>query len=169
MTPRLRTVSGPATLSQDPTNLKPLTHPSHCARRMLLASLVVSWKILHDKTFSSRAWSKITGLTASEISNNEMIFLRDLLRWDMFVDRNLFWNWSSELEKAAWGAAQMREVRKEKRECRPAEQAGIVHRADADMDSMLAQIDDGSVRNYSASNLVYFLPAYRMTRAASVH
>jgi hypothetical protein len=146
---------------------------------MLLSSLVISWKYLHDKTYSSRAWSKITGLTAPEVSNNEMVFLRDLLDWDMFVDRAQFWAWSFELEKAAWSAASMREVRREKRESMP--EPGQSQDSD-----IMQQIDDGSVRNYSASNLIYFkqtgrgaalLPmsmagkgtAVALTRAASFH
>lgn len=153
---------------------------------MLLSAMVVSWKYLHDKTYSSRAWSKITGLPPTEISANEILFLRDLLQWDMFVDRTLFWSWSSELEKAAWSAASMRAVRKERGQA--AKLAVTNARAHAhslpravpmaapvsglDELEMLAQIDDGSVRNYSASNLVYFLPEFQkhaLARPASIH
>lgn len=174
--PPVRAWSEPATLGEGPP-FRPLTHASHCARRMLLASLIVSWKFLHDKTYSSRAWSKITGLSSSEISNNEILFLRDLLAWDLYVDKALFWNWSGELERAAWQAAAMRKVRGEKLDCA---RSGVTlnvqleGRVEADM---LRDMNDGSVRNYSAANLVCFMGNYyrnvgvgrKVNRAGSAH
>ncbi|KXS11339.1 hypothetical protein M427DRAFT_438773 [Gonapodya prolifera JEL478] len=70
-----------------------IPHPLLCARRVFLASLLLSWKYLHDKSYSNAAWSKISGLPVAEINRLEGVVLR-ALGWDVKVDEGVFWRWS---------------------------------------------------------------------------
>lgn len=69
-----------------------------CGRRMFLASLILASKYLQDRNFSSKAWSKISSLSVSEINRNEMAFLNaldyklhfksdDFQKWNELVKR----------------------------------------------------------------------------------
>ena len=55
-----------------------------CGRRMLLAAIILAGKVLEDRSYSNRAWSKITGLSIKEINANELAFLR-VLDHELFI------------------------------------------------------------------------------------
>jgi len=55
-----------------------------CGRREFLASLLVSSKFLNDKNYSNSAWSKISGLSISEINRLELDFCESL-GWKIFI------------------------------------------------------------------------------------
>ncbi|KAL8871982.1 MAG: hypothetical protein Q9174_002306 [Haloplaca sp. 1 TL-2023] len=64
-----------------------------CGRRMFLASLILASKYLQDRNFSARAWSKISGLKASEINTNEVAFLR-AVNWKLHIPEPIFQRWT---------------------------------------------------------------------------
>jgi hypothetical protein len=72
---------------------EPLPKVTQCGRRMLLASLIVATKYLQDRTYSNKAWSKISGLTLAEINETESAFL-GLLDFELYVDVGAFGVWS---------------------------------------------------------------------------
>lgn len=74
--------------------------PIVCGRRMFLAALVCASKFLQDRNYSSRAWSKISGLSVQEINANERALL-NMLEYQLFVQPELFTNWTGRLEKLA--------------------------------------------------------------------
>ncbi|OLL24102.1 G1/S-specific cyclin pas1 [Neolecta irregularis DAH-3] len=63
---------------------KSITPSALCGRREFLASLLVSSKFLNDKNYSNSAWSKISGLSISEINRLELNFCESL-DWKIFV------------------------------------------------------------------------------------
>lgn len=65
--------------------------PVLCGRRMFLAALICASKFLQDRTYSNKAWAKISSLPVHEINTNEKVFL-DLLEYNLFVDADLFKN-----------------------------------------------------------------------------
>ncbi|KAI9144981.1 hypothetical protein BKA69DRAFT_1025118, partial [Paraphysoderma sedebokerense] len=67
-----------------------------CGRRMFLAALILASKYLQDKNYSNKAWSKISGLPAAEISLNERTFLR-IIDYTLFVNPTVFAKWTSAL------------------------------------------------------------------------
>ena len=70
--------------------------PSHyvqCGRRMFLVSLILAYKVLQDKSYSSQAWSKISGLSSAEITSIEREVL-EKMGWDLTVSRNTFTCWT---------------------------------------------------------------------------
>jgi len=69
-----------------------------CGRRMFLAALILASKYLQDRNYSARAWSKISGLTVSEINTNEMAFLQ-AVNWKLHVPEPLFERWQDILIK----------------------------------------------------------------------
>ncbi len=68
-----------------------------CGRRVFLASLILGSKYLQDRNYSNRAWSKISGLSTSEINLNEKGFLNHM-DWEMFVSQETFEQWSNLLQ-----------------------------------------------------------------------
>ncbi len=64
-----------------------------CGRRMFLAALILASKYLQDRNFSSRAWSKISGLSTSEIHTNEMAFLL-AVNWKLHIPMEVFARWT---------------------------------------------------------------------------
>lgn len=68
--------------------------PVLCGRRMFLAALICASKFLQDRTYSNRAWAKISSLPVTEINNNEKAFL-ELLDYNLYVDSDLFRNCKS--------------------------------------------------------------------------
>jgi len=68
-------------------------HPFLCGRRMFLSALIVAGKYLQDQTFSNRAWAKISGLEASEITRSELEFLK-IIDYRLHVNSNTFESWS---------------------------------------------------------------------------
>ncbi|KAI9596083.1 hypothetical protein BDF19DRAFT_345078, partial [Syncephalis fuscata] len=55
-----------------------------CGRRMFLASLVIATKYLQDRAYSNRAWSRVSGLSASEITRCERKLLH-WLSWNLYI------------------------------------------------------------------------------------
>lgn len=74
-------------------------HPLLCSRRIFLASIMVAAKFLQDKTFSNRAWSKITGLPVKELANVEREFLAGI-QWDLNVKDDEWRAWTARLASA---------------------------------------------------------------------
>lgn len=67
-----------------------------CPRRCFLSSLMVADKFLQDRNFSARAWAKISGLQATELSTNMLDFLK-ALDWKTFVAGDVYAQWSEML------------------------------------------------------------------------
>ena len=65
-----------------------------CGRRMFLAALILASKYLQDRNFSARAWSKISGLSTSEINANELAFL-SAVQWKLHVPKEIFERWEN--------------------------------------------------------------------------
>ncbi|CAF9912543.1 MAG: hypothetical protein HETSPECPRED_000967 [Heterodermia speciosa] len=63
-----------------------------CGRRMFLAALILASKYLQDRNYSTRAWSKISGLKVSEINTNERAFLA-AVNWKLHMPEPLFQRW----------------------------------------------------------------------------
>lgn len=74
--------------------------PVLCGRRMFLAALVCASKFLQDRTYSNRAWAKISSLPVQEINANEKAFL-ELLDYNLYVNAELFKNWTRRLQDLA--------------------------------------------------------------------
>ena len=64
-----------------------------CGRRMFLSALILAGKYLQDKSYSSRAWSKISGLGCTEINFNESEFLK-AIGWRLHLPEELFTRWT---------------------------------------------------------------------------
>ncbi|KAL8668399.1 MAG: hypothetical protein Q9168_006970 [Polycauliona sp. 1 TL-2023] len=71
----------------------PACRAMQCGRRMFLASLILASKYLQDRNFSARAWSKISGLKASEINANEIAFLK-AVNWKLHIPEPVFHRWT---------------------------------------------------------------------------
>ncbi|RKP38259.1 hypothetical protein BJ085DRAFT_40792 [Dimargaris cristalligena] len=67
--------------------------PSRCGRRMYLAALMAASKFFLDKTYSNKAWSKISTLKISEVNHLEIAFLH-LVNFDIYIDPLIFDRWS---------------------------------------------------------------------------
>ncbi|GJJ73142.1 PHO85 cyclin-5 [Entomortierella parvispora] len=68
------------------------SEPVGCGRRMFLAALILASKFQQDRTYSNKAWSKISGLPVSEINLNEITFL-GLIDYRLFVSQAVFQKW----------------------------------------------------------------------------
>ncbi|KAK6523976.1 hypothetical protein TWF694_005646 [Orbilia ellipsospora] len=64
-----------------------------CGRRMFLAALILASKYLQDRNYSTRAWSKISGLDIPEINTNERAFLITV-NWELHVSDRIFDKWT---------------------------------------------------------------------------
>lgn len=64
-----------------------------CGRRMFLAALMLASKYLQDRNYSTRAWSKISGLRVCEINENEMKYLQ-AIDYRLHIKKDVFDNWS---------------------------------------------------------------------------
>ncbi|PVU90983.1 hypothetical protein BB559_004354 [Furculomyces boomerangus] len=63
-----------------------------CGRRMFVAALISASKYLLDKSYSNKAWNKITGLSVSQINLIEISFLQ-LIRYHLYVSQYEFNQW----------------------------------------------------------------------------
>ena len=68
-----------------------------CPRRSFLASVMISSKFLQDRTFSNRAWSKISGLEVKELSNVERRLLV-ALGFNLSVREDVWQSWTEFLK-----------------------------------------------------------------------
>ena len=88
----------------------PKCRAMQCGRRMFLAALMLASKYLQDRNYSTRAWSKISGLRIPEINENETEYLR-CIDYRLHMKREAFENWSkivltlSKLSKVQPGCA----------------------------------------------------------------
>ena len=64
-----------------------------CGRRMFLTALILASKYLQDRNYSTRAWSKISGLRAQEIHLNEMDYCKKI-NWSLHIAKEKFDRWS---------------------------------------------------------------------------
>lgn len=91
-------------LSPSPQNIAALLakvrDPVLCGRRMFLAALICASKFLQDRTYSNRAWAKISSLPCQEINTNEKAFLQ-VLDYNLCVNADLFRNWTRRLQDLA--------------------------------------------------------------------
>lgn len=71
----------------------PACRAMQCGRRMFLAALILASKYLQDRNFSTRAWSKISGLQTCEINSNEMAFL-SAVNWKLHIPQPVFDKWT---------------------------------------------------------------------------
>jgi hypothetical protein len=74
-----------------------------CNRRIFLASVMISSKFLQDRTYSNRAWSKISGLNVLELSQVERRLLM-ALDFNLNVSENAWTSWTDFL-KTQWKAS----------------------------------------------------------------
>ncbi|KAF9512433.1 hypothetical protein BS47DRAFT_1056622 [Hydnum rufescens UP504] len=62
--------------------------PLHDARRTFLASLVLASKFQQDRAYSNKAWAKLSGLPAQEVTRCETA-LGNALQWRLWVGRHV--------------------------------------------------------------------------------
>ncbi|KAH8595088.1 hypothetical protein B0O99DRAFT_494595, partial [Bisporella sp. PMI_857] len=70
--------------------------PLQCKRRMFLAALILAWKYTQERSYSSRAWAKISGLCSKEINTNEAVFL-STVGWRLYIPHTIFERWVTEV------------------------------------------------------------------------
>lgn len=115
------------------------SEPVGCGRRMFLAALILASKFQQDRTYSNKAWSKISGLPVSEINLNEITFLK-LIDYRLFVSQAVFQKWITIL----------------------AEKGRIRERANLSRSSSMLSSNDGAKRRSSIQYCSNTLPS-RMT------
>jgi hypothetical protein len=81
-------------LTMEQTEESSAKRPLQCGRRMFLAALILSSKWLQDRNYSSKAWSKISGLKISEINENEMAFL-SAVGWNLHLSQERYNVWNN--------------------------------------------------------------------------
>ncbi|EJD33932.1 hypothetical protein AURDEDRAFT_177004 [Auricularia subglabra TFB-10046 SS5] len=59
-------------------DISSLRSPLLCPRRTLLASMILASKFLHDRSYSNKAWAKLTGLAAAEVGRCERVLFAQL-------------------------------------------------------------------------------------------
>ncbi|KAF2721738.1 hypothetical protein K431DRAFT_67925 [Polychaeton citri CBS 116435] len=64
-----------------------------CGRRMFLTSLILASKYLQDRNYSAKAWSKMSGLSTTEINSNERTFLSKV-SWKLHIPESIFKRWT---------------------------------------------------------------------------
>ncbi|CAG8752834.1 7979_t:CDS:1 [Cetraspora pellucida] len=84
-----------ATLEVEITDNK--SDPAACGRRMFLASLIIASKYLQERNYANSAWSKICGLSVTDINEIERRFLI-LIDYNLFIKDNIFNNWTNVLK-----------------------------------------------------------------------
>jgi hypothetical protein len=81
-------------------------NPMHCGRRVFLGALILATKYLQDKSYSMRAWHKVTNIAVKEITCIEKTVLQ-ALDYKMHVPLEHYNNWcakiSAQVEAAASG------------------------------------------------------------------
>ncbi|CAK7268808.1 PHO85 cyclin-5 [Sporothrix epigloea] len=78
--------------SSNKTKTSQACRAMQCGRRMFLAALILASKYLQDRNYSSRAWSKISGLSTAEINQNESAFLH-AINWRLHVTSEVYNRW----------------------------------------------------------------------------
>ncbi|KAJ1972574.1 PHO85 cyclin-5 [Dimargaris verticillata] len=67
--------------------------PTRCGRRMYLAALMAASKFYVDKTYSNKAWIKISTLKTAEVNHLEIAFMH-LINFDIYIDPDIFDKWN---------------------------------------------------------------------------
>ncbi|KAJ1911210.1 PHO85 cyclin-5 [Mycoemilia scoparia] len=67
-----------------------------CGRRMYVAALILASKFMLDRTYSNRAWNKITRLNIKEINEMERAFM-SLLDYQLYIQPTAFDRWDEML------------------------------------------------------------------------
>lgn len=104
-----------------------------CGRRMFLAALMLASKYLQDRNYSTRAWSKISGLRVCEINENEMKYLQ-AIDYKLHITKEAFDQWSrvvltlSKVSKLKPGSFPQSQLRKGLSGCTP----GLAQMVDLD-------------------------------------
>ncbi|KAH9211711.1 hypothetical protein DL95DRAFT_186550 [Leptodontidium sp. 2 PMI_412] len=70
--------------------------PLQCQRRMFLAALILAWKYTQERSYSSRTWAQISGLSSKEINANEVVFL-STVDWRLHIPDTFFRRWTAEV------------------------------------------------------------------------
>lgn len=76
-----------------------------CPRRMFLASILISSKFLQDRTYSNRAWAKLSGLNVKDLGRIERAFLK-AIDYRLVVSDGEWDDWNAELKRARSSAAE---------------------------------------------------------------
>lgn len=71
----------------------PCMRSLQCGRRMFLAALILASKYLQDRNYSTKAWSKMSGLKPAEINMNERAFLH-CVNWKLHIPDHIFKRWT---------------------------------------------------------------------------
>ncbi|PWZ01657.1 hypothetical protein BCV70DRAFT_144658, partial [Testicularia cyperi] len=69
-----------------------------CPRRMFLASVMVASKFVQDRTYSNRAWSRISGLPVKDLGKIERAFLK-AIDYRLVIADTEFQSWVAELRR----------------------------------------------------------------------
>ncbi|KZV82584.1 hypothetical protein EXIGLDRAFT_843547 [Exidia glandulosa HHB12029] len=67
-------------------DVPPLPSPLLCPRRTFLASILLASKFLQDRSYSNKAWAKLTGLAAREVGRCERALFASL-NWRLWVGK----------------------------------------------------------------------------------
>jgi hypothetical protein len=70
-----------------------------CPRRMFLASIMVASKFVQDRTYSNRAWSKISGLPVKDLGKLERALLK-AIDYRLVISEGEWHRWTAELKRA---------------------------------------------------------------------
>ncbi|GAC72345.1 hypothetical protein PANT_7d00057 [Moesziomyces antarcticus T-34] len=70
-----------------------------CPRRMFLASIMVASKFVQDRTYSNRAWSKISGLPVKDLGKLERALLK-AIDYRLVISEGEWHKWTAELKRA---------------------------------------------------------------------
>ena len=71
-----------------------------CGRRTFLSSLILAGKYIQDRNYNMTAWSKITGLSVTELKHNEIEFLK-CVDWKLYIPHDVYTKWSDILITSA--------------------------------------------------------------------
>ncbi|KAJ1020134.1 hypothetical protein NDA16_004414 [Ustilago loliicola] len=69
-----------------------------CPRRMFLASIMVASKFVQDRTYSNRAWAKISGLPPKDLGKLERAFLK-AIDYHLMTSDTEWEKWTAELSQ----------------------------------------------------------------------
>lgn len=75
-----------------------------CPRRMFLASILISSKFLQDKTYSNRAWAKLSGLNVKDLGRIERAFLK-AIDYRLVVSDGEWEAWNAESKRTRSSSA----------------------------------------------------------------
>ncbi|SPO37078.1 related to PCL5 - cyclin [Pseudozyma flocculosa] len=88
----------PTSSAEDVAKARETAKMLNCPRRMFLAAVMVSSKFVQDRTYSNRAWCKISGLPVKELGRIERAFLA-AIDYRLVVGESEWEAWVSELMK----------------------------------------------------------------------